>query len=46
MPQGKTSLGFRLRYRHAKRTLVDKEVDAAQTKALDRLSRELGAVLR
>lgn len=43
---GKKSLGYRLVYRHADRTLTDDEVDAIQKTVLDALSREVGALLR
>ena len=46
IPEGKKSLAFRLTYQSADQTLKDEEVDKVQKRIIERLSRELGAVLR
>jgi phenylalanyl-tRNA synthetase beta chain len=46
VPQGKKSLAFRVQYQSPTRTLTDEDVERAQGKILDRLHRELGAILR
>ena len=43
---GKKSLAYRILYQSPSRTLTDEEVNKAQGEILDRLHRELGAVLR
>ncbi|MBN1375465.1 MAG: phenylalanine--tRNA ligase subunit beta, partial [Dehalococcoidia bacterium] len=46
VPTGKKSMAFRLTYQTADHTLKDEEVDKVQQKILERLSKELGTVLR
>ncbi len=46
VPPGKKSVAFRLTYQAVDRTLKDEEVDKVQKRILERLSKELGAVLR
>ncbi len=46
IPEGKKSLAFRLTYQSADQTLKDEEVDKVQKRIIERLSKELGAVLR
>ena len=46
VPAGKKSLAYALTYRHAKRTLTDKEVAKVHARIAKRLSREIGAKLR
>jgi phenylalanyl-tRNA synthetase beta chain len=46
VPEGKKSMAFRLTYQSADHTLKDEEVDKVQQRILERLSKELGAVLR
>ena len=46
VPQGKKSLALSISYQSPDRTLTDKEVDKAQGKILERLTKELGATLR
>lgn len=46
VPEGKKSLACRVVYQSNANTLSDKEVDEVQRHILDRLSKELGAVLR
>jgi len=46
VPQGKKSLAFKIHYQSPSRTLTDEEVNQAQGEILERLHRELGAVLR
>jgi phenylalanyl-tRNA synthetase beta chain len=46
VPAGKKSVAFRLTYQAADRTLKDEEVDEVQQRILERLSKELGAILR
>ncbi len=46
VPEGKKSMAFRLTYQSADHTLKDEEVDKVQKRILERLSKELGAVLR
>lgn len=46
IPPGHKSLAFRLRFQSPERTLTDEEVDRAQQQLLERLGREVGAVLR
>ena len=43
---GKKSMAYRITYRSAQHTLTDEEVNNVQQKILNRLSAELGAVLR
>ena len=46
VPEGKKSMAFRLTYQTADHTLKDEEVDKVQKRILERLSKELSAVLR
>ena len=46
VPAGKKSLAYRVSYQSPDHTLTDQEVSRVQQKLLNRLSRELGAVLR
>jgi phenylalanyl-tRNA synthetase beta chain len=46
IPPGKKSVAYCLTYRHAERTLTDKEVAKVHAKIAKQLSRELGAELR
>jgi len=46
VPQGKKSLALSIAYQSPDRTLTDEEVDKAQGKILERLTKELGATLR
>jgi len=46
VPAGKKSMAIRLTYQSAGQTLKDEEVDKVQQRILERLSKELGAVLR
>jgi phenylalanyl-tRNA synthetase beta chain len=46
IPVGKKSLAFRIVYQSSTHTLSDEKVDEVQKHILDRLSKELGAVLR
>jgi phenylalanyl-tRNA synthetase beta chain len=46
VPAGKKSLAFRIVYQSSTHTLTDGEVDEVQQQIIDRLQRELGAVLR
>jgi phenylalanyl-tRNA synthetase beta chain len=46
VPEGKKSMAFRLTYQSAEHTLKDEEVDKVQKRILERVSKELGAVLR
>jgi phenylalanyl-tRNA synthetase beta chain len=46
VPQGKKSLAFRILYQSLDRTLTDEEVNRAQGEILERLHRDLGAILR
>ena len=46
VPAGKKSLAYRIVYQSPSRTLTDDEVNQAQGRILDRLYRDLGAVLR
>ena len=46
VPAGKKSLAYRISYRSPTHTLTDEEVNQVQEQILDRLSTELGAVLR
>ena len=46
IPDDKKSIAFRLTYQAADRTLKDEEVDKVQKHILERLSKELGAILR
>ncbi len=46
VPEGKKSIAFRLTYQASDRTLKDDEVDKVQKRILERLSKELGAILR
>jgi phenylalanyl-tRNA synthetase beta chain len=46
VPTGKKSLAFRIIYQSSTHTLTDGEVDEVQQQIIDRLQRELGAVLR
>ncbi len=43
---GKKSMAFHIRYRSAGHTLTDEEINHVQQQILERLSRQLGAVLR
>ncbi|HEX7475265.1 MAG TPA: phenylalanine--tRNA ligase subunit beta [Dehalococcoidales bacterium] len=43
---GKKSMAYRISYRSAQNTLTDEEINRVQSQILDRLSSELGAVLR
>ncbi len=46
VPAGKKSLAYSLTYRHAERTLTDREVALVHAKIAKQLSREVGAELR
>ncbi|HSW58781.1 MAG TPA: phenylalanine--tRNA ligase subunit beta [Dehalococcoidales bacterium] len=46
VPPGKKSLAYRLTYRSPDHTLTDQEVNRVHQQILDRLNKELGAVLR
>ena len=46
VPAGKKSLAYRLSYQSPTHTLTDKEVDKVQQQILNRLAKELGAILR
>jgi phenylalanyl-tRNA synthetase beta chain len=46
VPTGKKSLAFRIMYQSSTYTLTDSEVDEVQQLIIDKLQRELGAVLR
>jgi len=46
IPPGKRSLAYSLTYRHAQRTLTDKEVSKVHAKIARRLEKEIGAKLR
>jgi phenylalanyl-tRNA synthetase beta chain len=46
VPRGKKSLAYRITFQSPTHTLTDKEVDRVQQQILDRLSSELGAILR
>jgi len=46
VPTGKKSLAFRIMYQSSTHTLTDSEVDEVQQLIIDKLQRELGAVLR
>ena len=46
VPEGKKSLALSISYQSPDRTLTDEEVDKAQGKILERLTKELGATLR
>jgi phenylalanyl-tRNA synthetase beta chain len=46
VPAGKKSLAFRIVYQSSTHTLTDVKVDEVQQQIIDRLQRELGAVLR
>jgi phenylalanyl-tRNA synthetase beta chain len=46
VPAGKKSLAYRVSYRSAAHTLTDEEVVRVQQQILERLNKELGAVLR
>ena len=46
IPQGKKSFAIRVVYQSPDHTLTDEEVNQIQQKMLDRLSQELGAILR
>ncbi|UCB44054.1 MAG: phenylalanine--tRNA ligase subunit beta [Dehalococcoidales bacterium] len=46
VPSGKKSLACRITYRSPSHTLTDEEVNEVQQKILDKLSSDLGAVLR
>jgi len=46
VPSGKKSLAYRISYRSPDHTLTDNEVNRVQQNILNRLSGELGAVLR
>jgi phenylalanyl-tRNA synthetase beta chain len=45
-PPGKKSLAYSLTYRHAERTLTDREVAKVHTRIAGRLEKEIGAKLR
>jgi phenylalanyl-tRNA synthetase beta chain len=46
VPKGKKSLAFRIVYQSSTHTLTDGEVDEVQPQIINKLQRELGAVLR
>ena len=46
VPRGKKSLAYRITYQSPTQTLTDEEVDRVQQQLLDKLAKELGAVLR
>jgi phenylalanyl-tRNA synthetase beta chain len=46
VPQGKKSLAYRVTFQSPSHTLTDKETNRVQQQILDKLSKELGAVLR
>jgi phenylalanyl-tRNA synthetase beta chain len=46
VPQGKKSLGYRITFRSLDHTLTEKEVDKVLQQIINKLSSELGAVLR
>jgi phenylalanyl-tRNA synthetase beta chain len=46
VPPGKKSLAFRIVYQSSMHTLTDREVDEVQQQIINRLHREVGAVLR
>jgi phenylalanyl-tRNA synthetase beta chain len=46
VPSGKKSLACRITYQLSSHTLTDEEVNKVQQKILDKLSRDLGAILR
>ena len=46
VPAGKKSLAYRVSYRSAAHTLTDEEVGRVHQQILERLNKELGAVLR
>jgi len=46
VPSGQVSLAVRLVFRHAERTLGAEEVQAAQDRIVERLTTDLGAILR
>jgi phenylalanyl-tRNA synthetase beta chain len=46
IPPGKKSLAYSLTYRHAEKTLTDREVAKVHTKIAKRLEKEIGAKLR
>jgi len=46
VPPGKKSLAYRIVFQSPTHTLTDEEVDGVQQQILDRLSQELGAILR
>jgi phenylalanyl-tRNA synthetase beta chain len=46
VPQGKKSLAYRLTFQSPTHTLTDNEVNEVQQQILDKLSHDLGAVLR
>lgn len=46
VPRGKKSLAYRILYQSPSRTLTDEEVNGEQERILERLGRELGAILR
>jgi len=46
VPQGRKSLAYRITYQSPTHTLTDEEVNKVHKQILDRLSQELGAILR
>ncbi|MFH0768264.1 MAG: phenylalanine--tRNA ligase subunit beta [Chloroflexota bacterium] len=46
VPQGKKSIAYRLTFQSPTHTLTDEEVNKVQQQILDKLSHELGAILR
>ncbi|MFC2071602.1 phenylalanine--tRNA ligase subunit beta [Chloroflexota bacterium] len=46
VPRGKKSLAYRITFQSAMHTLTDSEVNGVQQQILDKLSRDLGTVLR
>ncbi|MCX8126205.1 MAG: phenylalanine--tRNA ligase subunit beta, partial [Dehalococcoidia bacterium] len=46
VPEGKKSLAFRIVFQSSERTLTDEEAGRVQQQIIDRLGKELGAVLR